>query len=331
MHTSGLPSVPENIAPEDGDDPWADYTVQQMYEYLGKCKLEHRIGSKVDYSNLGMGLLGHLLALRAGTNFEALVISRICEPLRMKSTRIILSPEMKNRLATGHSEIGPPVKNWGSLALQGDGALYSTVNDMLKFLAANMGRGPAPLCDSMAKTHAQRKKVMIFTKIGLGWMHLAGLGLDLIWHNGETGGYHSYIGFEKSERCGVVVLANEANDIDDLGPRIVLPDVYTELDKFRGPKQRTAVKIDPAVYDHYVGEYKLNRRESMAITRKGDRLIARASGPGEVGYTVLPESETDFFYTVANAQIHFVTNSAGDATQLILFQNGKKQKAVKVK
>src|SRR4051812_44174133 len=122
MHTSGLPSLPDNIAPKDGDDPWADYTVEQMYECLRKTKLLHRIGSKVDYSNFGMGLLGHILALRAGTNYQALVISRICEPLGMNSTRITLSPELKARLATGHSEVGPPVKNWGSLALQGDGA-----------------------------------------------------------------------------------------------------------------------------------------------------------------------------------------------------------------
>jgi D-alanyl-D-alanine-carboxypeptidase/D-alanyl-D-alanine-endopeptidase len=330
MHTSGLPSLPDNLAPKDGDDPWADYTVEQMYECLGKCKLRHRIGSKVDYSNFGMGLLGHILALRAGTNFEALVVSRICEPLGMESTRITLSPEMKARLATGHSVVGQPVKNWGSLALQGDGALYSSVNDMLKFLAANMGRGPVSLCASMAKTHVPRKKVMIFMRIGLGWMHLAGFGIDLIWHNGGTGGYRSYVGFDKSG-CGVVVLANEANDVDDIGRRIVLPDVYGKLDKFKEPKQRTAVKIDPAVYDHYLGEYRFNRHESITISREAERLVAKASGPKEFGYTVLPESDTVFFYTAADAQIHFVTNGAGDATQLILFQDGKKQKAVKVK
>jgi hypothetical protein len=51
----------------------------------------------------------------------------------------------------------------------------------------------------------------------------------------------------------------------------------------------------------------------------------------ECPYTVLPESNTDFFYTAENAQIHFVTNGVGEATQLILFQDGKKQSATKVK
>src|SRR5262249_40874125 len=130
------------------------------------------IGSTVEYSNFGVGLLGHILALRAGTDYEALVISRICEPLGMTNTRVVLSPAMKPHLATGHSVVGPPVKNWGSLALQGDGALYSSANDLLKFLAAQMGHGPQQLCASMAKTQPARKNIGLFMKMGLGWAHL---------------------------------------------------------------------------------------------------------------------------------------------------------------
>ncbi len=331
MHTSGLPSMPDNLTAKDGDDPWADYTVEQMYEFLGACKLEHKIGSKVDYSNFGMGLLGHILALRAGTNYEALVISRICEPLGMTNTRIVLTPEMRTRLATGHSVIGPPVKNWGSQALQGDGALYSSANDLLKFLAANMGYGPAQLCVSMARTHTERKKVALFMKIGLGWMHLEGFGMDMIWHDGCTGGYRSFIGFDPKGHCGVIVLANEANDMDDVGRRVALPDVYDTLDKFKAPKQRAAVPIDPAILDRYVGEYKFNRSESLTVSRDGDHLVAKASGPLEFPYSIWAESATDFFLTAVDAQINFVTNSTGSVTGILFYQDGKKQKATRAK
>jgi hypothetical protein len=102
-------------------DPWADYTVDQMYDFLSHYKLPRKPGSKMDYSNFGMGLLGHILALKAGTNYEALIVSRICDPLHMKSTRIALSPEMKSRVATGHSAMGPSVKNWGSLVYKATG------------------------------------------------------------------------------------------------------------------------------------------------------------------------------------------------------------------
>ena len=99
-HTSGLPSLPDNLSPRDGDDPWADYTVEQMYDLLSHYKLPRKPGAKFEYSNFGMGLLGHILALRAGTNYEALVVSRICDPLQMNSTRITL--DARNEIAPGH-------------------------------------------------------------------------------------------------------------------------------------------------------------------------------------------------------------------------------------
>ncbi len=330
-HTSGLPSVPDNLSPRDGDDPWADYTVEQMYDFLSHYKLPRKPGAKFDYSNYGMGLLGHILALRAGTNYEALVVSRICDPLQMNSTRITLTPEMKSRLATGHSTVGPPVKNWGSLALQGDGAFFSSVNDMLKFLAANMGRGKSPLSATMAKTHVPRHRAGFCMKVDLGWMQWSGFGADYTWHNGGTGGYCSYIGFDRKQGQGAVVLVNEANDVDDIGRFLFLHDIYKSLDKFKAPRQRTVAPIDHLIYDRYVGRYEFNSKHSITITREGDRLMAKDSGPMEVPYEIFPESETEFFLTAIDAQISFVRNEAGMVKQAILHQDGKDLKATKVK
>ncbi|HWY85531.1 MAG TPA: serine hydrolase, partial [Gemmataceae bacterium] len=287
-------------------------------------------GVKFEYSNFGMGLLGHILALRAGTNYEALVVSRICDPLEMNSTRITLTPEMKTRLVTGHSAVGPPVKNWGSLALQGDGAFYSSANDMLKFLAANMGRGNSPLVATLARTHVRRKHAGFGMKIDLGWFEFSLFGVDYVWHNGGTGGYRSFIGFDPRLEHGAVVLVNEANDIDDVGRYLFLHDTYDSLDKFKAPRQRTVAAIDHQIYDRYIGRYEFNSKHFMTITREGDRLIALDSGPMEFPYEILPESATGFFLTAVDAQISFVTNGARLVTQAIVQQAGKNQKARKV-
>ena len=98
-HTSGLPVIPTNLKPKDTTNPYADYSVEQMYEFLSSYELTRDIGSKYEYSNLGGGLLGHVLALKAGKSYEELVESRICGPLGMKSTAITLTPEMRARLA----------------------------------------------------------------------------------------------------------------------------------------------------------------------------------------------------------------------------------------
>ena len=330
-HTSGLPSVPNNLSPRDGDDPWSDYTIVQMYDFLSHYKLPRKPGAKFDYSNFGMGLLGHILALRAGTNYEALVVSRICDPLQMNSTRITLSPEMKSRLATGHSTVGPPVKNWGSLALQGDGAFCSSVNDMLKFLAANMGRDKSPLSATMAKTHVPRHRAFLGMKVGLGWMEFSLFGVDYTWHNGGTGGYRSFIGFNLMEGHGAVVLINEANEVDDVGRFLFLHDTYDSLQKFKAPRQRNVAWIDHQIYDRYVGRYQFNSKHLLTITMEGDRLIAQDSEPMEFPYEIFPESESEFFFTAGDAQISFVKNEAGMVKQAILHQNGKDKKAEKVK
>lgn len=330
-HASGLPSVPDNLSPKDGGNPWADYTVGQMHDFLSHYKLPRKPGAKFEYSNLGMGLLGHILALRAGTNYEALVVSRICDPLQMNSTRITLSPEMKSRLATGHSTVGPPVENWGSLALQGDGAFYSSVNDMLRFLAANMGRGKSPLSATMAKTHVSRRGAGLGSKVGLGWMKFSFFGMEYIWHNGGTGGYRSFIGFDPQKGHGAVVLINEANDVDDVGRYLFLYDTYDSLDRFKAPRQRTVARIDYQIYDQYVGQYQFNSKHFLTITREGDRLRVQDSGPMEVPYEIFPESETEFFLTALDARISFIRNEAGMVKQAILHQDGKDLKAEKVK
>jgi CubicO group peptidase (beta-lactamase class C family) len=102
--TSGLPSMPANMSPKDPvNNPYADHTVDQLYQFLSDFQLTRDIGSQYEYSNLGVGLLGHVLALRAGSSYGDLVRSRISKPLEMSSTSIALSPDMTARLAVGHN------------------------------------------------------------------------------------------------------------------------------------------------------------------------------------------------------------------------------------
>jgi serine-type D-Ala-D-Ala carboxypeptidase/endopeptidase len=138
-HTSGLPRMPANFRPKDPANPYADYTDEQLYSFLSSYDLIRDIGLKFEYSNLGFGLLGQGLARRAGTGYETLVETRICEPLGMKSTRITLSPDMERRFAAGHSADLVTVSRWDIPSLAGAGALRSTANDLLIFFGGNDG------------------------------------------------------------------------------------------------------------------------------------------------------------------------------------------------
>jgi CubicO group peptidase (beta-lactamase class C family) len=125
-HTSGLPRMPNNFRPADPDNPYADYTVEQLYNFLSNYTLTRDTGSQFEYSNLGGGLLGHVLARRAGMDYEALVRSRVLSPLKMSDTAMELASAMRARLSTGHNASMSPVKNWDIPTLAGAGALRST-------------------------------------------------------------------------------------------------------------------------------------------------------------------------------------------------------------
>jgi D-alanyl-D-alanine-carboxypeptidase/D-alanyl-D-alanine-endopeptidase len=326
-HTSGLPRLPANLSlwhsPAHSDNPYADYTVEQMYAFLSDYTLPRDIGVKYEYSNLGGGLLGHVLALKAGTNYEALIEQRICRPLGMTNTQIRLSPELQARLAQGHNAAGKPVPNWDLPALAGAGALRSTANDLLKFAAANMGLTKSDLQPAMELEQTPRHKAGSPTmQIGLGWHIAKRYGRELTWHNGGTGGYRSFIGFDKAAQRGVVVLVNSAGDIDDLGFRLLKPNDEPV-------KKHTAIKLDTTVYDAYVGKYEFAPKAVITVHREGDRLFAQLTGQSAL--EVFPESETDFFLKAVDAQISFVKSDQGGVTALILHQMGIDQEAKKIK
>ena len=144
-HTSSLPRMPNNFRPKDPGNPYADYTVDALYSFLSSYELPRDIGVKFEYSNLGFGLLGQGLAARAGMDYEKLVVTRICDPLHMNSTRITLSEPLRQRFAAGHSADLVTVPGWDIPTLAGAGALRSSTNDLLTFLAAMMNYTSNPL------------------------------------------------------------------------------------------------------------------------------------------------------------------------------------------
>ncbi|HKS27173.1 MAG TPA: serine hydrolase [Pyrinomonadaceae bacterium] len=327
-HTSGLPRLPANLKPADPNNPYADYTVAQLYEFLSGYTLTRDIGEKYEYSNLGAGLLGYILSLRAGTDYETLVQTRILKPLGMDSTRVTLTPQMRALLATGYDQGGSPVSTWDFTTLAGAGALRSTVNDMLKFVAANMGLKETQLLPAMQKAHQlQRATGTPNLSIGLGWHIWNNFGTEIVWHNGGTRGYHSFAGFDKKKGLGVVVLSNSANDIDDIGLHLL--ESRYPLARYEPPKERKAIQLDAKILDAYVGQYELAPSFVITITRDGNRLYAQATGQPQI--ELFAQSETEFFITVVDAQISFVKDEKGQVTQLILHQNGQNVPGRKIK
>jgi len=328
-HTSGLPRIPANMNPRDPANPYADYTDEKLYGFLASYSLPRDVGSQYEYSNLGGGLLGRLLARRSGTDYEALVRTRICRPLQMNSTSITLTPEMKGRLAVGHNDKLAPVSNWDFQALAGAGALRSSANDLLAFLAANFGYTQSPLAPAMAAMLKVRKATGTpGLEIALGWHIYMREGDDKIWHNGGTFGYRSFIGYRPATRVGVVVLSNTFTPagIDDIGLHLL--DADYPLMKPHAPKEHKEIAVEPKLFDGYAGRYQLAPNFILAVTREGSHLFVQATDQPK--FEVFAESAREYFYKVVDAQITFKTDNQGRATELILHQNGQDMPAKRI-
>ncbi|HEY6344574.1 MAG TPA: serine hydrolase [Bryobacteraceae bacterium] len=327
-HSSRLPRLPSNIKPKDLRNPYADYSVDNLYEFISGYVLPRDPGCEFEYSNLGGGLLGHILASRAGTDYESLIRTRITEPLSMPDTGITLSSSMKQRMATGHTAMLAPTANWDLPTLAGAGALRSSASDMLTFLEALLGYKESPLAPAM-KVMLEVRRTADQTTIGLGWLIISADGREIAWHSGGTGGFRSWAGYDPNERVGVVVLSNASTltGVDDIGLHLLNPTL--PLANPEPPKQRNEIHIDPKLLDNYTGRYQVTPNLTLEITRDGDRLFgqgfAQVNGQDLVlpRFEVFAEGEKNFFARVTDSQITFETGPEGRATSLILHKAGR--------
>ncbi|MFN8581405.1 MAG: serine hydrolase [Gemmatimonadaceae bacterium] len=327
---SGLPRLPNNMRPKDASNPYADYTVQQLYDFLSSYELPRDPGERFEYSNLGVGLLGHALSLAAGKSYEEMVRERIFVPLGMTHSAITLSPWMQSHLALGHDAQGKVVPLWDLPTLAGAGAIRSNADDMLKFVAANLHTERGAMGKALALAHQERASTGGPTAgIGLNWI-VQHAGADtIIWHNGGTGGYRTFVGFELSTGMGVVILTNSGNaGADDIGMHLLDPDLPL-TPKPTPPKQRTAIELPESTLDRYVGSYELAPQFSIEVTRKGAALFAQATGQG--AFQLWPESEAEFFLKEIDAQVSFVRDAQGTVTGLVLHQGGGNSPGKKVR
>lgn len=321
-HTSSLPREPDNFPMTNPENPFSDYSLDMMYDFISRHKLCRPIGSDYEYSNLGAGLLGNILANHAGKTYEELMLETIARPLQMNETKVTMSRKMKKNLAVGHHE-NIPVKNWDLPAFEGAGGIKSSTHDMLIFLAANLQLFEHPLRQAMLLTHMPRHNKGGEFSVGLGWHIYEGQQGDVIWHNGGTGGYSTFAGFVKETGKGVVVMTNSTEKVDDIGmlllnPSHKLPSVVPHIAiKLREHIDKTGVKELVAKYDAFKKEYE-------------DKYDFSESGINSLGYYYLRRKQFEEAKAIFLLNIKEYPASANvyDSYAEALMESGDKQQAI---
>jgi CubicO group peptidase (beta-lactamase class C family) len=157
----------------------------------------------VHYSNLGIGLLGQLLANAANSDYQDLVLHRVCRSLGMTNTLTEPGP----CCATGYRR-GRPMPAWKMGALAAAGTLRSNAVDLLRYLHAHLHPQTTPLSLALRATQIPRVASKGKDRICLVWNYRRSRYGDLLFHSGATRGFTAFLGFCPQAQTGIAALAN---------------------------------------------------------------------------------------------------------------------------
>jgi CubicO group peptidase (beta-lactamase class C family) len=220
-HTSGLPRLPENLETRGSDplNPYKGYTKEQLFTYLKSWHGNGTPGETYAYSNLAVGLLGTLLEKISGKPFEQMVKEIICDPLNMSSTLQHTDILSAARLVTEYDDDGVQTQLWDFDALSAQGALRSTVHDLMVYAQAYMYPAETPLGKAILLT-----RQLTFSKdvrVAMGWHIIKVNHTDYYFHNGGTYGSSSFLAWNVAKNLAVVVLSNSGASVDGVGTAIL--------------------------------------------------------------------------------------------------------------
>lgn len=319
-HTSGIPDYVNVWGYEKvlaSSSPETDVS-----EIAKKLPLEFNPGVRFGYSSIGYVLLGFVIEKSSGKSYESFLRENIFDPLKMVNTGCDNNKSILKHRAAGYSLqrnnlINAPYVDM-SLPFAA-GGLYSTVEDLRLWdesLYSERLVGKKSL-DAMFTPYAAEH--------GYGWQVTKYLNRKFIGHGGWINGFASSIGRYPEDKLCVIVLSNVDSVPVNTLARSLAAIAY-------GLKQtaveRKAIKLNPQIYDPYVGEYRLSPNFFVIVTKEGDKLMGQASGQRKV--ELLPESEIEFFVKEFDAQMMFVYGDTGRITGAILTFNGQQARAEKI-
>jgi len=286
VHSSGLPRLPATIERNaDKADPYARYDEDALYRDLVHTELVAVPGQHIVYSNYGVGLLGFLLGKKIGGGYQDALTKRVLKPLRTQDTFFTVPADAQARRATGTNTDLAAAPYWTWDALAGAGALISSARDQLALVEAELDAaagGKTALRPAMRLTQESQLDVK-GENVGLGWQ-IDGAGR--YWHNGGTGGFHAFVGFDPKTKRGVVILASTSVTILDH-----LADVlYKILDgtPVEPVKLATAEQLKPLA-----GSYDF-AGQPIQVIAEAKRLYIE--GPGEPRHRLVPISDHEFWF-----------------------------------
>lgn len=328
-HTSGLPAIPAGMHGADPANPYARLSERDLLDALSKTTLTRAPGTTFAYSNFAAMLLSYAVARRAGQDFETLIDERLFAPLGMTRSYIGRKPDGVT-VATGHAPDGSPTSPWNfPTDLAGVGGVRATLDDMVRYVQAQVGAAPKPLDADFALTHLAVPNDA-GRPMAMHWMIAPLNGRSFLAHEGGTGGFSSFVAFDPKQTFGVVILSDTA--LHTLGSLGSLGSLGLHLLDPRVPlgkplKAEATVDAGPAPMlsaddlKAYAGEYPLMPGFALTVRAEGATLTAQATGQG--AFPLSAKMKDVFAFAEAGIVVRFRRDAAGKVVALTLEQGGQ--------
>ena len=313
-HTSGI------VREAPGFDPLKVQSDADVIKTAYSLPLRFAPGEKWEYCNVGYFSLAEIIRKVSGKPWGEYLSDALFKPLEMNSTRTTTMTDLVQDRANGYGWREGKYSNAAIyLALRPSGAFLSNVLDLAKWDAA--------LYTERVLKQPSREQMWTAVKLNGGTTYPYGFGWELdsvgghrqIHHGGSLPGFRAELSRFVDDKLTVIVLTNS----DNANPGTIALGVA----EFYIPNLipiRTAVKIDPAIFDAYVGQYQADPTAVLTVTREGDKLMAQQGSSSEK-WEWLPESEVKFFAKGGNRRqtFSFVKDEKGQVTHLVVLIEGR--------
>ncbi|QEG43067.1 serine hydrolase [Roseimaritima ulvae] len=317
-HTSGIPSFTE--LPGFWEKVTEPTTEAEVIASFRDQPLSFEPGSKYHYNNSGYFLLGHIVGKVSGKPFGEYLQETFFGPLGMKDTGMH-SPDLNlQHEALGYSledDAFKPALNWHMSQVDGAGALYSTVDDLMLWNEA--------LFNGKVLPPEQLKAAFTPYQNGYGYGLLIGehRGLRTIGHDGGLNGFVSSLVRYPDQQLTIVALHNAFPSVPEMTPTVVSRVVgELFLDGEMAPREVHEVdtNVTPETLARYVGRYDYGAAV-LVVTLEDGQLFAQLTGQGKA--EIFPKSETELFWKIVDASVEFQVDAEGRCTAAKHTQNGQ--------
>ena len=328
-HTAGIPNY--TSFPDYVQKQRTAMTLDEIITWFSNKPLEFVPGERYSYSNSGYTLLTKLIEVVSGQSYADYLQHQIFEPLGMTDSGYDQAEPILPHRASGYAPTEAGYQHAAFIDMtipSGAGGLYSTVEDLYRW-------DQALYTDAVLSQSSRQLMVAPAVEMGeesgnahygYGWVIDHAYERDRVGHGGRIDGFATSIARYPNEQVVTIVLSNlETAPVDKISNNLAAILFGKE---YKLPKKRQAIVLNPAIYETYIGDYEFAPGIVLSVTTESQRIFVQLTGQNRI--EIFPESTTQFFMKVVDAQLTFVVEETGKAARVILHQGGQDQVATRV-